>query len=266
MNDTLLGKAVASPRGHDPSILTPIPRPARQVAMYGFDLWRGYELSWLNPQGCPQAAVLELVYPCESACLVESKSLKLYLNGLAYVRFASAAQVEQTIRHDLSAILDAPCLRVTIFEAADFQTLAWQAQPPGTSLDALSVVAARQAPDPDLLFTTAGDVQETLNSGLLRSLCPITGQPDWGSVVVSYRGPRIDGAGLLSYICSYREHQGFHEACCERIFTDISLRCAPQSLLVGCWYTRRGGIDINPVRASYPLTEEEFPRLRLFRQ
>ncbi|MEN6472978.1 MAG: NADPH-dependent 7-cyano-7-deazaguanine reductase QueF [Syntrophaceae bacterium] len=266
MNDTLLGKTVASPRGHDPSILTPIPRPVRRVPMHGFDLWRGYELSWLGPRGCPQAAILELVYPCESACLVESKSLKLYLNGLAYVRFASAAQVEQTIRHDLNAILNTPWLTVTIFHAADFPALAWQTQAPGLSLDALDEVDIREAPDPDFLTTTTENIEETLNTGLLRSLCPITGQPDWGSVVIRYRGGRINAAGLLSYICSFREHQGFHEECCERIFTDISVRCSPQELLVGCFYTRRGGIDINPVRASYPLRPQDFPRLRLIRQ
>jgi len=266
VNDTLLGKRVASPRGHDPAILTPIPRPARLVAMHGFDLWRAYELSWLGPRGCPQAALLELVYPCESVCLVESKSLKLYLNGLAYVRFASAAQVEQTIHHDLKAILDAPWLRVTIFNVADSKAMAWQTQAPGLSLDAQAEVAIREAPDPLLLTTTAEPAEETLNTGLLRSLCPITGQPDWGSVVIQYRGGRINASGLLSYLCSYREHQGFHEECCERIFTDITMRCAPQKLLVGCWYTRRGGIDINPVRASHPLTYEDFPRLRLIRQ
>jgi 7-cyano-7-deazaguanine reductase len=266
MTDTLLGKTVASPRGHDPSILTPIPRPNRSVVMHGFDHWRSYELSWLGPQGCPQAAILELVYPCESVCLVESKSLKLYLNGLAYVRFASAREVEQTIRHDLSAILDSPWLKVSIFHAAEFPTLAWQNQMPGTSLDALAEIAVREAPDPDLLVTTAETAEETLNTGLLRSLCPITGQPDWGSVVISYRGARINAAGLLGYLCSYREHQGFHEACCERIFTDITARCAPQELLVGCFYTRRGGIDINPIRSSYPLKPQDFPRLRLIRQ
>lgn len=266
MTDTLLGKPVASPRGHDPSILTPIPRPARRVAMHGFDLWRGYELSWLGHRGCPQTAIFELVYPCESACLVESKSLKLYLNGLAYARFASAAQVEQTIRHDLNAILGSPWVNVTIFNAVDFPALAWQTQAPGTSLDDMAEVDIRDAPDPDLLSTTALEAQETLNSGLLRSLCPITGQPDWGSVVIRYRGARMSASGLLSYLCSYREHRGFHEECCERIFSDITARCAPQELLVGCLYTRRGGIDINPVRSSYPLHPQDFPRLRLIRQ
>ncbi|HQP29928.1 MAG TPA: NADPH-dependent 7-cyano-7-deazaguanine reductase QueF [Deltaproteobacteria bacterium] len=266
MNDTLLGKTVASPRGHDPSILTPIPRPVRPAAMYGFDLWRAYELSWLGPRGCPRAAIMELIYPCESACLVESKSLKLYLNGLAYARFDSADEVEQTIRRDLNAILGAPWVSVTIFTAADSPALAWQTQAPGTSLDALAEVATREAPDPSLLTTADEFTAETLNSGLLRSLCPITGQPDWGSVVITYRGARINASGLLSYLCSFREHRGFHEACCERIFSDITARCAPQELLVGCFYTRRGGIDINPVRSSYPLKPQEFPRLRLIRQ
>lgn len=266
MKETLLGRKVASPCGHDPSILTPIERQARTVAMHGFDLWRAYELSWLDDQGRPQIGMLEIVYPAESRCIVESKSLKLYLNGLAYAHFPSMDDVKQTIQRDLSAILQTPWLMLTIVPPAEFAAQVWQTQSPGTSLDTLSGVMGLTSPDPTLLETATEQTHETLSTDLLRTLCPITGQPDWGTVIITYRGGRIAHTGLLGYIYSFREHQGFHEECCERIFTDITLRCAPDDLMVGCWYTRRGGIDINPVRASYPLKPQDMPRLRLIRQ
>lgn len=264
MKDLLLGKTVAAPRGHDPSILTPIPRPERTLPMYGFDLWRSYELSWLNPQGRPQAALLEIVYPCESRYLVESKSLKLYLNGLASAVYAAAEDLARTIRQDLAAVLETPWIETTVIPLDDFST--GTSLPPGICLDSIDCPVSQYTPDPSLLITTPEQAEENLFSDLLRSHCPITNQPDWGSVTIRYRGARIEHAGLLRYICSYREHQGFHEECCERIFRDITQRCQPERLLVGCWYTRRGGIDINPVRASYPIKPGDIQHLRLVRQ
>lgn len=266
MKDLLLGKKVDAPHGRDSSILTPILRPERTLTLYGFDLWRAYELSWLNPQGRPQAALLEIAYPCESRCLVESKSLKLYLNGLAYATYTGPEDIAQIIRQDLAACLETPWLEVSIIPSEDFPVISWRSVAPGISLDTIDCPVDRYTPDPTLLTISPEPASETLYTDLLRSLCPITSQPDWGSVTIRYQGPRIDHAGLLRYICSYREHQGFHEECCERIFSDITIRCRPEKLLIGCWYTRRGGIDINPIRASYPIKPAELPRQRLVRQ
>jgi 7-cyano-7-deazaguanine reductase len=79
----------------------------------------------------------------------------------------------------------------------------------------------------------------------------VTGQPDFGDVLIRYRGPRIDRASLLRYVVSFRTHAAFHESCVERIFLDIKQRCAPERLTVYARFTRRGGIDINPFRSDF---------------
>ena len=105
-------------------------------------------------------------------------------------------------------------------------------------------------PDPGHLRVHEDAEDETLVSHLFRSNCPVTGQPDWASVQVRYRGPRVDQAGLLRYLVSFRIHNGFHEQCVERIFLDLLENCRPDALSVYARYTRRGGIDINPWRAT----------------
>jgi 7-cyano-7-deazaguanine reductase len=119
-----------------------------------------------------------------------------------------------------------------------------------TSIDAIRIDCdAYDAPRPDFLEADAGDIAgEALRSDLLKSNCPVTGQPDWASVRIAYRGPRIDRAGLLRYLVSFREHAEFHEQCVERIFVDLLSHCRPQALSVEARYTRRGGLDINPWR------------------
>ena len=71
-------------------------------------------------------------------------------------------------------------------------------------------------------------MEESLVSDLLRSNCPVTGQPDWGSVQIRYRGRPIDREGLLRYLVSFRTHNEFHEQCVERIYIDLMARCAPE--------------------------------------
>jgi 7-cyano-7-deazaguanine reductase len=135
---------------------------------------------------------------------------------------------------------------------------------PGRCLDALSVTCDTWELDAGLLQADPGTiVEEDLYTHLLRSLCPVTQQPDFGSVSVHYRGPRIDPASLLRYVVSFRQHEDFHEACVERMFADISRCCKPERLSVYAHYQRRGGIDINPYRSNF----DEQPRdLRLWRQ
>jgi 7-cyano-7-deazaguanine reductase len=126
---------------------------------------------------------------------------------------------------------------------------------PGTALDRMDIdCSPSQRPTPELLHATQGEqpVSEVLVSHLLKSNCLVTGQPDWGSVQISYSGPQIDQAGLLRYIVSFRNHHEFHEQCVERIYMDIWQRCHPTKLAVYARYTRRGGLDINPFRTSHP--------------
>jgi 7-cyano-7-deazaguanine reductase len=267
MTDIPLGKHTPSPKGYDPALLFPIARKIPADQMYGFDLWRSYELAWLNAKGKPCIGILEMAYPRQSKNIVESKSLKLYLHGLSNMRFTSSEGVLSLIKSDVERILDTPWLHLRIFDGEHLDAAYWCTNPQGRCIDGADITVDHQAGiDPSIL--TAGDTiaEEVLYSNLFRAYCPITSQPDWASVIIEYAGPKIHEEAMLQYICSYREHEGFGEACCEQIYTDILLQCSPQKLTVSCLFSRRGGIDINPVRCTSDISPEETRLCRLIRQ
>lgn len=253
--DSSLGRDVAYPSHYDPALLFPIPRAAARgqigidthaLPFAGHDRWQAYELSWLDRRGKPQVAAATLSVPCTSPSLIESKSLKLYLNSLNAHRFDDAERVRALLVRDLSAAAGAEV--AVSFDLPPMRT----GGADGSSLDALELdIDCYGPPDAGYLSAEAGTrVAETLCSDLLKSNCPVTGQPDWASVEIRYEGPRIDRAGLLRYLISFRDHAEFHEQCVERIFADVMARCAPAQLSVEARYTRRGGLDINPWRAT----------------
>jgi 7-cyano-7-deazaguanine reductase len=268
--DSPLGKTVAYDAAYDPGLLYPLARaPGRvqlvlpeQVAMHGWDLWSAYELSWLEPSGKPRVACAEFWIPADSPNIVESKSFKLYLNSLNQHRFAGPGELQATLVRDLAQCLGAvPEVRLHL--PADWAALAPCAMP-GSCLDDLDVAIEHYEPAPQLLRRRSERmVEEQLFSRLLRSRCPVTGQPDWATVIVEYRGAELDRAGLLAYIVSFRQHQDFHEQCVERMFADILQRCAPERLTVYARYLRRGGLDINPWRST---VAERPVNLRCLRQ
>ncbi len=265
MKGLLLGKKVEGPRKRDAAILYPVKRPEPGIIMYGFDLWRAYEVSWLNAKGRPVIAIMELIYPRTSANLIESKSLKLYLNGLSYERFDSKDEVASAIKTDLQPVLVSPWIEVRLYSDEEIKTVS-PGKIYGISIDRLDTDITRNMPDPKLLQTSPAKTRERLISNLLHTNCPITSQPDWATVIVDYTGPQISHESLLAYICSFRDHEDFAEACCEKIFFDISLACMPERLMVHCLFTRRGGIDINPLRASFNIDYENIPLIRHIRQ
>ena len=261
-----LGKSSAYADQYDASLLFPIPRRAKREEIgvgtappfFGADLWTAFELSWLNLRGKPQVALAHFTIPCETPNIVESKSFKLYLNSLNNSRFADAAAVQARLRADVSEAAwrgaASPAtvgVKLLLPELFDLQEIA---EFDGLSLDRLDVECTRYTPAPDLLSALPDEppVSEVLTSNLLKSNCLVTGQPDWGSVRISYSGPQINQEGLLQYIVSFRNHNEFHEQCVERIFMDIWMRCKPLKLTVYARYTRRGGLDINPFRTSHP--------------
>ncbi len=252
-----LGRSVDYTSRYDAGLLFPIARaPARAelgidgaLPFAGVDIWNAYELSWLDPRGKPQVAIGEFRVPATSPNLIESKSFKLFLNSCNQERFASIEALGERLCADLSAAAGAD-VTLALTPAARFGGLAL-ASPGGESIDGLPIeVDDYGPPNADHLACADGVVEETLRSDLLKSNCPVTGQPDWASLYLRYRGPRIERSGLLRYIVSFREHAGFHEQCVERIFVDLQRRCAPQWLEVHARYTRRGGLDINPWRGS----------------
>ncbi len=261
-----LGQTAAFPHKYDPQLLYPMPRLPRRAEIgiekrlpfHGADLWTAFELSWLNQQGKPEVAIARFAVPAASTHMVESKSLKLYLNSFSNSRFINRSAVALRIQADLSRAawhggpVEAP-VEVTLAgpDAWGSETVGMLQ---GVLLDSLDIACDRYELAPDLLVTVADapQVSESLVSHLLKSNCLVTGQPDWGSLQIHYTGRPIDREGLLRYIVSFRHHNEFHEQCVERIFMDITRRCQPTRLDVYARYTRRGGVDINPWRSSHP--------------
>ena len=283
-----LGQQTSYTSEYDPSLLCPIARAQSRQSLsievdalpfLGVDLWTGYELSWLNNKGKPCVAVAEFSFPCDSASIVESKSFKLYLNSFNQTVFNSMAEVKARLKRDLSAVAGADiALCLTALEDADWAALGVLV---GACIDDLDVEIDCYHPQSDYLCLEASAAHsaladsvsnrlvlnhsasshltsnqarvltsESLYSNLLKSNCPVTGQPDWASLHIQYEGDKICREGLLKYIVSFRQHQDFHEHCVERIFIDIMARCQPQKLTVFARYTRRGGLDINPLRST----------------
>jgi 7-cyano-7-deazaguanine reductase len=265
-----LGKKSAYADQYDASLLFPIARQEKRseigitdsLPFMGADLWTAYELSWLNTRGKPQVAIALITVPCESPCIVESKSVKLYFNSFNNTRFEGsdhgAAAVREAIALDIGASTFGKArgqarVGIRLIAAEQFDSEKVQ-ELQGVNLDRLDVQCSHYTPAPELLKAAFDEqpVSETLVSHLLKSNCLVTNQPDWGSVQISYCGPQIDQGSLLQYIVSFRNHNEFHEQCVERIYNDIWQRCKPTKLSVYARYTRRGGVDINPFRTSHP--------------
>lgn len=270
MEGAALGQKSGYADTYTPSLLHSIDRAdsRREVGIplnlvcQGEDLWTGYEFSWLDKRGIPQVAGLRIRVPCQSSAIVESKSLKLYLNSYAMTKFDGRSDVAKTLDKDLSLAFHSPLL----VELVDLGQLSQPVQQfAGVSLDDLNVEIDQYDRDPRLLKIEYGDhvLRETLHTNLFRSLCPVTSQPDWASISIDYLGPPIEKSGLFKYLISYRNHQAFHETTVEQIFCDISEACGPQSLSVYGRFQRRGGLDINPFRSTQ---DAEAPNCRLPRQ
>ncbi|TWO68885.1 NADPH-dependent 7-cyano-7-deazaguanine reductase QueF [Caenimonas sedimenti] len=277
-DQSLLGKQAHYADQYDPALLFPLARaPARHeigltgaLPFFGADLWTAFELSWLNPRGKPQVAIAHVTVPCETPNIVESKSFKLYLGSFSNTVFATADAVRDRLRADLSEAVwrgaESPAtvgVRLVLPEVFDREPVH---ELDGLSLDRLDIECTDYTPAPHLLTTVAGEppVEEVLTSNLLKSNCLVTGQPDWGSIRIRYTGPQIEQGGLLRYLVSFRNHNEFHEQCVERIFMDLWRQCKPTRLAVYARYTRRGGLDINPLRTSHPMPLP--PNVRTARQ
>lgn len=261
----ILGQSTSYPKTYAPDMLYPIPRalgraklalPADALSI-GMDWWQVFEMSWLNSQGISQVAMARLAIPATSDYIVESKSLKLYFNSLNFTEFDNQQAVKAAVEKDLSACLKTD-VTLEIFEVNIANSLPISA-PQGDCIDSAldnsdKKIAIVSDVDPSSLTVAhhgASDSQlQILHSHLLRSNCPVTNQPDWGTLEIQIDSQQIDRAGLLEYILSFRQHNGFHEQCVEQIFSDLTQAFAPKTLMVRAWYTRRGGIDINPCRVS----------------
>ncbi len=253
-----LGKTSAYVQQYTPGLLFPLARinkrkeigiDSTDLPFFGFDEWTAYEVSWLNSNGLPQVAIARFYIDCRSEFIIESKSFKLYLNSFNQTQFASWQAVESALQSDVSTAVNyeaVVCLQ-TLQAAREVSLITWD----GICLDQLDIACSNYQVDSSLLQTDIAEVcDEVLYSDLLKSNCLVTGQPDWGSIRVCYSGKSINKESLLRYIVSFRNHNEFHEQCVERVFKDIMTLCSPAKLLVEARYTRRGGLDINPLRST----------------
>lgn len=273
LREAPLGKASEYISKYSPKLLFSLSRQVKRAELgihdtqalpfYGTDIWNAYELSWLNAKGKPMVALGRFNIPATSPYLIESKSFKLYLNSFNNTVFDSIGAVMQCLQKDLShAAGETVGVRLQSLDEAVGEKLATFS---GKNLDDLDVACTHYYPAPDLLRTHSDlEVEETLYSNLLKSNCLVTGQPDWGSVSIIYQGAQIDPESLLRYLVSFRNHNEFHEQCVERIYMDIMRYCKPQYLTVEAHYTRRGGLDINPLRSS--VKEAKPQSIRMARQ
>ncbi|MDP3621261.1 MAG: NADPH-dependent 7-cyano-7-deazaguanine reductase QueF [Polynucleobacter sp.] len=257
-----LGKETEYPKHYDPSVLFPIPRAENRLKLglsnptilpfFGIDIWNAFELSWLNPKGKPQIALGEFEIPADSPCMIESKSFKLFLNSLNSERFADAEALRARVITDLSAVAGAP-VRFRVFTPLQVSQGGMR-ELDGILLDRLDIdIDPNLAANTELLKVdlSSPPIEQCVVSHLLKSNCPVTGQPDWASIQIRYQGRPIDEEGLLRYLIGFRQLGEFHEHCVETIFCDIKQRCMPEKLSVYARYTRRGGLDINPFRTDY---------------
>lgn len=256
LSQSVLGKTTVYESEYNPKLLFPIPRQLKrdeigvpeELPFTGWDIWNGYELSWLNLKGKPQVAVATFAFPAESKKIVESKSFKLYLNSFNNTQIADKDILADILKRDLSRAVGTD-IQVTLYDLETAQLMTHPIQE-GECLDALDISCDTFSVNPNLLSCQETETEEVLYSHLLKSNCLVTGQPDWGTVIIRYKGKQIDKESLLKYIVSFRNHNEFHEQCVERIFMDVRKHCQPEYLTVEARYTRRGGLDINPYRTS----------------
>lgn len=263
MKFSYLGQDASYPDTYKPDLIQAVPRKRPENmprTYYGFDLWWAYEISWLDQNQKPNIAVAQIQFPGNSEYLIESKSLKLYLNSINMMCFKKPEDVLETITQDLTQKFQAKVL--VKFESHGALQVSNHSE--YLCLDDLPVNGNFDQISPNYLTTTDEHASEKLVSHLLKSNCLVTNQPDWGSLFISYKGPKINHTGLLKYIISYRNHNGFHEHCVDQCYADIMQRCQPAELIVHAQYTRRGGLDINPVRSSVEL--KQYKLTRTFRQ
>ncbi|MFQ3333356.1 MAG: 7-cyano-7-deazaguanine reductase [Woeseiaceae bacterium] len=270
MNDNPLGKDTRYPNSYSPDLLFAISRKENRaeymvdgdLIFQGVDIWNAWEFSWLDDSGRPHIGKLTILFSANSENIVESKSLKLYLNTFSNNQFQSPSIATDLIKHDLSQLTNSD-VKVLISSTKDNEKNQINSNE-GHSIDQENANFTHSKVTTEAL-KTENDIhtEELLYSEILRTNCPVTNQPDTGTIIIKYKGKKIYRGGLLSYINSYRGHNDFHEACVEKIFMDIKKLCQTNQLTVYARYNRRGGIDINPFRSDFENNPEN---IRLWRQ
>jgi 7-cyano-7-deazaguanine reductase len=267
-----LGKKTEYDTHYNPDKLFPISRKINRNQMlipevlpfFGYDLWNHYEVSWLNQKGKPIAGIAQILYACDSPNIIESKSMKLYFNSFNNTRMENIEMLQSVIKSDLESRIESP-VSIKVSALNQVNNALYYRGMHGKCIDDIDIECTDYTINPSYLYTDTETVKEVLYSDLLKSNCLVTNQPDWGSLQISYQGLKINHAGLLRYIISFRHSNDFSEQCIERIFMDIMQFCKPEQLTVYGRFTRRGGLDINPYRSTEKCIPED-SNVRLCRQ
>lgn len=265
---TLLGKKVSGKETYTPEILVAVPRHENRkqygitndnLPFEGWDVWHCYEFSTLTQNGVPVTRVLKLRYNCNNDFLVESKSLKLYLNSFNMTRTGENTEdclkiCKELIEKDLSEklhttvevnFLKPDTKRIDIFN--NFENIMQLADE-----NSIKINNFKEAPEVLKVIETENTQEHYIYFDSLRSNCRVTHQPDFGDAFIYYKSQNhIDENTIVEYLTSFRSEYHFHEECCEMIFKRLyDLLEKDDELFVCALYTRRGGIDICPVRWS----------------
>ncbi len=268
VSNSTLGRQQVYVDVYDPQLLYPIGRQAgrEQLAQvpvwFGCDIWTAYELSWLDSSGRPQVAIGEFSFAADSTNIIESKSFKYYLNSFNQSAYSDWEQVKTTMADDLSRV-SGGAVQLALWEPAAYLEHRLRDAVNADCLDHLPLSTMHYQPDAQLLKTGNSHGECKWVSHLLKTNCPVTGQPDWASIWIGLKGQSIEPASLLAYLVSFRQHRDFHEQCVERIFCDLWQTAQLDDLWVYARYTRRGGLDINPFRSALP---REVPKVIAPRQ
>lgn len=273
LNESHLGKETVYPEKYDKSVLFRIPRAdnrelygiyADKLPFIGMDVWNAYEISFLTDNGLPVSRVMKMMYDVKSKYLVESKSLKLYLNSFNMEKLGkSVAEAEEKIKKiiiaDMSELLETE-VKINFFSDVDRKMTAFTDlndskltdMVPETQLESITFEHFTESPELLIGIRTNDIHSYNFRSDLLRSNCPVTNQPDWGDLFVRMTTPyKIDLTSIIAYLVSFRRENHFHEEVAEMIFKRFMDAFEPASLMIAAMYTRRGGIDINPIRTTH---------------
>lgn len=271
----VLGQVVDYPDQYDPSILVRELRSNNRqhlqieednLPFIGYDTWNAYEVSTLTLKGLPVTGVMKIVYPCNSKYIVESKSIKLYLNSFNMFKAGDTREIAienmvRTVTQDLSNLLETSVSAV--FHEASKNTVAEQVfnddhypcleydLVPSYYVDKLEFSVYEETPGLIKVIDKNISMRQAFRSALLKSNCRVTSQPDWGDIYVTLKGNKhVDPESMLQYIVSFRNECHFHEEICETVYKRLNDILQPEELVVTCLYARRGGIDINPTRSN----------------
>jgi len=258
-----------------PELLVKIPRKLNREGygltgeeFVGVDVWNAYEVSAITTKGQPVAGMLKIVCPSDSEYHVESKSIKLYLNSYNMTRIGDTAAdcitgIEARVSRDLSELLESNVTATFFSDKDEAEILEFEGYTDlgdAVDLDQIDFTAFKSDSSQLAVEDSADEPKEIkLKSNLLRSNCRVTNQPDWGDIFIRIKGRKLPAAdSLAKYIVSHRTVSHFHEEICEMVYKHLLDAYNPDQLMVACLYTRRGGIDINPIRATHSMYIPDF--------